>query len=357
MLTMAQRILHLDMDAFYASVEVLDNPKLAGKPLLVGGRGPRAVVAACSYEARKFGVHSAMPMRRARELCRKAVVVKPRTDRYRDVSELIFQYVCEQAPLVERMSVDEAYLDISHKTRSDAEALELGKRLKKEIRGRFGLICSIGIAPCKFAAKIASDIEKPDALVLVSEKDLLSFLAPLSVECIPGVGKIGLKKLQAIGVRTIADLRSQHRGTLTALFGRWGMRLYDFARGIDPRPVVTEHEQKSLGTELTFDEDVRDWETLCSTLEHQSARLAAVLRETKRQASTVMLKVRYATFEEVKRQQSFSTPLQDAREIRDVAQELLKRTEADQRPVRLLGIALSGFQEPQQPGELPLFEQ
>ncbi|NQU42868.1 DNA polymerase IV, partial [bacterium] len=176
-----RRILHLDMDAFYASVEALDDPRLAGKAVVVGGKGPRSVVAVCSYEARKYGVHSAMPMRRALDLCPRAIVLRPRMERYRDISRAIFEYLGGQAPLVEKMSVDEGYLDISEMAGSDEGALEIGRLLKAEIREQFGLVCSVGVAPCKFAAKIASDLEKPNALVLVRAEDLLDFLAPLDV--------------------------------------------------------------------------------------------------------------------------------------------------------------------------------
>lgn len=352
---MPPRILHLDMDAFYASVEQLDDPELAGKPVIVGGKGPRSVVAACSYEARKYGVHSALSMQRALDFCPQAVVVKPRMERYREISKGIFDCLREQVPIVEQMSVDEAYLDISEEVSSEESARALGKRLKEEIRERFHLTCSIGIAPCKFAAKIASDLKKPDALVVVSEKELLCFLAPLEVDRIPGVGKVGLRKLNGIGVRTIGDLRAQQRDSLLGLFGKWGHRLYDFARGIDPRPVITEYERKSLGAEYTFDTDVRDWKTLCDTIGTQSARLAELLRKTKRRVRTVLVKVRYANFEQVTRQESFSHSVQEAEEIASVARKLLVKTQANRRAVRLVGVAVSSFEESGGSEELPLF--
>ena len=354
---MARRILHLDMDAFYASVEILDNPGLAAKPVIVGGSGGRSVVCACSYEARKFGVHSAMPAARARQLCPDAAFLKPRMARYVEISRAIFGYLQDQAPLVEKMSIDEGYLDITEAGADDAAALALGERLKAEIRERFGLACSVGIAPCKFISKIASDLRKPDALVLVREEEVLDFLAPLDVDRIPGVGKVGRKRLTAIGVDTITDLRRQSREGLRSMFGKWGERLYDFARGIDPRPVVTHRERKSLGHEKTFEQDLLDLAALQEALAAQSARIAKDLQKKSLFVRTVVVKVRYSNFQLVTRQRSFSRPVQGAAEIAGIAQGILaNRTEAGRRPIRLVGVSVAGFETVEgTQEELPLF--
>jgi DNA polymerase-4 len=345
------------MDAFYASVETLDQPELAGRPVIVGASGARSVVCACSYEARKFGVRSAMSMREARELCPRATFVRPRMARYAEISRAMFHYLESEAPLVEKTSIDEGYLDISGVAPNDEAALELGRRLKKEIRDRFGLVCSVGIGPCKFVSKIASDLEKPDALVLAPEADVLEFLAPLGVDRIPGVGKVGTKKLRAIGVRTIGDLRRQGREALGSMFGKWGGRLHDFARGIDPRPVVAHHERKSLGREKTFERDLLDLEPLRETLAEQSARIAKDLEAKGLFVRTVVVKARYSNFQLITRRRTFSRPIQRAAQIASIAQGILaNRTEAGRRPIRLVGVSVSGFvPSAGEQGELPLF--
>jgi DNA polymerase-4 len=355
---MEHRILHLDMDAFYASVETLDDPSLAGKPLLVGGHGPRSVVAACSYEARRFGIHSAMPMRMALERCPHATLVRPRMNRYREISEAVFARLQAVTPQVERTSIDEGYMNIGELAPDNEAALALGERLRADIRESLGLSCSVGIAPCKFVAKIASDLRKPAALVLVRGDEVDAFLAPLDVDRIPGVGKVGRRKLHALGVRTVADLRAQTLDMLTSLFGKWGARLHDFARGIDPRPVVTETERQSLGTEKTFDRDVSDLVSLRATLADQAAQVAEDLAESGEEAAaTVTVKVRYSDFTTVTRQRSYERPVKRAGEIAAIANDLLARTEAGRRPVRLIGLTVSGFApEADTQDELPLFD-
>ena len=352
---MHQRIMHLDMDAFYASVEALDNPELRGKPVVVGGTGPRSVVCACSYETRPAGVRSAMPMRRARELCPDAVVIRPRMERYREISRGIFEHLGREIERIEKMSVDEAYLDIDVAAPSDEAAMELGRRFKREIRDTFGLNCSIGIAPCKFISKIASDLKKPDALVLVRAAEVLEFLAPLGVERIPGVGKVGTRKLHSMDVRTIGDLRRLPREMLHREFGKWGEKLYDFARGIDPRVIVTRRERKSLGAETTFDRDVRDLDVLREHIARLSEKVAGRLGEMGLGVHTVTLKLRYEDFTSITRQESFDYPVRRAEYIASAAADQLRRTEAGARRVRLVGVSVSNFAKPSESGELPLF--
>jgi DNA polymerase-4 len=353
---MERRILHLDMDAFYASVEALDNPSLTGKPLLVGGTGPRSVVAACSYAARKFGIHSAMPMRRAQELCPQALCVRPRMGRYEELSTAIFTFLRTFTDQIEETSIDEAYLDISALASSDEAAFEVARAMQAGIHERFGLWCSVGIAPCKFISKIASDLRKPQALVLVRQGEVLDFLTPLDVGRIPGIGQVSQRKLHLAGVKTIADLRRQNHEMLDSMFGKWGERLYDYARGLDPSPIVTEYERKSFGTEKTFDRDVADPGILRQTLTDQAGKVAQYLEEEHLYAKTVTIKVRYANFELVSRQESYPRPMQSAGEIASVALDLLERTEARLRPVRLVGVSVSNFSEPETDSDLPLFD-
>jgi DNA polymerase-4 len=343
------------MDAFYASVEALDNPSLAGKPLLVGGTGPRSVVAACSYAARKFGIRSAMPMRRAQELCPQAICLRPRMGRYVELSSAIFTHLRQFTDQIEETSIDEAYLDISALVSDDAAALEVARAMQTGIHERFGLWCSIGIAPCKFISKIASDLRKPQALVLVRQAEVLDFLAPLDVGRIPGIGHVSQRKLHLAGVKTIADLRRQNHEMLDSMFGKWGERLFDYARGLDPSPIVTEYERKSFGTEKTFDRDVTDIQILSQTLTQQAGKVAQYLAEDDLYAKTVTVKVRYANFDLVSRQASYPRPMRAASEIASVALSLLDRTEARRRPVRLVGVSVSNFSEPVTSCDLPLF--
>ncbi len=349
------RILHLDMDAYFASVEILDQPDLRGKPVLVGGTGPRSVVAACSYEARRFGIHSAMPMRRAQSRCPEAIILPPRMARYRELSRAIFSWIGQQAPLLEKVSVDEAYIDITF-LETDEKALDFGQKLKDEVRQRFGLVCSIGIGPCKFVSKIASDLKKPDALVQVLPDEVQDFLNPLGVEKIPGVGKVGCKKIHDLGVHTIGELREQTRETLQHLFGKWGASLHQYAHGIDKRQIVTHRERKSHSTEKTFDQDVGDIERLHEVLDKQSQRLAALLQRNNEWIRTVTIKARYGDFTTVTRQESFAHAIQDSASILQMAQRLLTRTEAPRRPLRLIGLSVSAFTPSvSAQDELPLF--
>lgn len=349
------RIMHLDMDAFFAAVEMLDNPDLMGRPVVVGGMGPRGVVAACSYEARASGVHSAMPMARARRLCPDAVVAPARKERYQEISRDIFAFLEARLVVVEKTSVDEGYMDVSDRAGSDEEACALGGEVKEEIRRRFGLVCSIGIAPCKFVAKIASDLEKPDALVVVGAEGLLDFLGPLDVKRIPGVGQVGRRKLAGLHIETIGDLRKQSRDFLVHHFGKWGHRLFEFARGIDTRVVGARGERKSLGREQTFARDVVDVALLRERLLELAGVVAAHLEKSGLWPHTVVIKVRYGNFESITRQISFGNPVRERNLLYEIACELLKDTEAGRRPVRLIGLSVSGFQPPASTPDLPFF--
>ncbi|MFW6303919.1 MAG: DNA polymerase IV [Candidatus Sumerlaeota bacterium] len=354
---MPVRILHFDMDAFFASVEVLDDPSLAGKRVIVGGGGARSVVCAASYEARKFGVHSAQPMRQALARCPDAVRIQPRMQRYRDISRAIFEDLERLEAPIEKMSVDEGYIDLSNITRSDGEAYALGEEIQNQIATRHQLPCSIGIAPCKFIAKIASDLHKPRALVLVRPSEVQRFLDPLDVSRIPGVGKVGEKKLKKLGIRTIRQLRDVSHEALRGLFGKWGHRLYEYARGLDKREVVTRHERKSLGREQTFEDDVTDLKFIHDVIDRHAERVATSLARAANSVLTVCVKVRYDDFSLVTRQQTYQRPMSRNQEIAKAAKDLLGRTEAGDRPIRLVGVSVSGFVEGSAiQEELPLFD-
>jgi DNA polymerase-4 len=272
-----------------------------------------------------------------------------------ELSSAIFTYLGQFTDQIEETSIDEAYLDISALVSDDAAALEVAHAMQTGIHERFGLWCSIGIAPCKFISKIASDLRKPQALVLVRQAEVLDFLAPLDVGRIPGIGHVSQRKLHLAGVKTIADLRRQNHEMLDSMFGKWGERLFDYARGLDPSPIVTEYERKSLGTEKTFDRDVTDIQILCQTLTQQAGKVAQYLAEDDLYAKTVTVKVRYANFDLVSRQASYPRPMRAASEIASVALSLLDRTEARRRPVRLVGVSVSNFSEPVTSCDLPLF--
>jgi len=336
-------ILHVDLDAFFAAVEQLDDPQLRGKPVIVGGLSSRGVVATASYEARAFGVRSAMATRVARRLCPKGIFVRPRMDRYQEISRGVFEAFHAASPLVEKVSIDEAYIDISGHAPTPEEAEALARRVKSEVRQRFGLTVSAGVAPCKFVAKIASDLGKPDGLVIVRPSEVLAFLGPLPPGKIPGVGKVTEAKLHRLGIHTIAELAQMPRTSLERLLGKFGARLYDFSRGHDPRPVVTERQAKSLGSENTFERDHLSLEPILEALRSHAEHVARRLDQRGWAAKTVTLKLRYGDFHSITRSRSLDVTVHDALDLYQVASSLLSRTEVTRRPVRLVGLYAAGL--------------
>jgi DNA polymerase-4 len=346
-------IIHLDLDAFFAAVEVLENPELEGKPVLVGGRpGERGVVAAASYPARAFGVHSAMPMARALALCPEAIVLPARHSLYRDYSRRVMDLLHQTSPLVEPMSIDEAYLDVTGQISVWEEAIEAAGRLQRRIREEIGLSASLGVAANKLVAKVASDRDKPGGLTAVRPGEEATFLAPLPVRVLWGVGPVTAEKLAELGVTSVRDLAQVPEEVLRERFGRNGIALARMARGIDERPVVTEHEPKSVSQETTFSRDI----VSADELRRQLWRLSqGVSRHLKRQglgAGTVAVKLRYSNFETLTRQMRLSVPTDDEREIYRAALVLLRRAWHQGRPVRLLGVAGRELSPPT--GQLPL---
>lgn len=340
-----RRIIHLDMDAFYASVEILDDPSLKGKPVIVGGGMKRGVVSAASYEARKFGVHSALPMARAARLCPHGVFLPVRMERYKEVSDRIFEIFRRFTPLVEPLSLDEAFLDVTESGRLFGSAEEIARKIRAAVRSEAGLTVSAGVASSKFVAKIASDQNKPDGLTIVAPGREKDFLWPLPVSRLWGVGKVTGAKLGEMGVRTIGDLARVPAEALAAAFGRHGTHLHRLAHGIDEREVETEREIKSMGREDTFDEDLVSEEDVRRELLAISTRVAARLRRHGMKGRTVCLKVKYADFRLVTREATLAFATDDGGEIFRHALSLVGRTEAGTRPVRLLGIYLSHFGE------------
>ena len=336
-----RRILHLDMDAFYASVEQRDDPGLRGRPLAVGGRPDRrGVVAAASYEARKFGVRSAMPMARAVRLCPGLVVVPPDFERYRQISSRIFDMYRTVTPLVEPLSLDEAFLDVTRNAWGEPLATTVARRLKRWMRDEVGLTVSAGAAPNKFLAKIASDWDKPDGLTVIPTERVDAFLRRLPVEALWGVGPVTAKRLRAAGVVRLVDVRTADPRVLQrAVGGRtdWLRRLAD---GMDDRPVTPNRTVKSSGSEHTYPTDLTDPAEIRRELDRLAQRGAAWLEDRRLAARTVTVKVRYSDFTTVTRSHSVHPATRDPDRIVLRARRLLDRTEAGARPVRLLGVTL-----------------
>jgi DNA polymerase-4 len=345
-------LFHLDMDAFYASVEQRDNPALRGRPVIVGSPPDRrGVVAASSYEARKFGVRSAMPSATAGRLCPGGVFVPPRMASYREESQQIMVILAATGGVIETMSIDEAYLDLSAACQAgDADAslargLPIARALKERIRRERGLTATIGIASNKLLAKIASDFQKPDGLTLIPERDKVEFLRPLPVRAIHGIGRVTEQVLHGAGLRTVGDLQD-HRGDLRALVGSWGPRLRQFAFGEDDRPLELGDDVKSISAEETFERDTEDRRVLRACLHEQAEDVARRLQRRRLAAHTVQVKVRYGDFTTLTRQVSFEEPLVESRDIFRLGCWLLAREKLVHRPLRLLGLGVSGLAEP-----------
>jgi DNA polymerase-4 len=334
-----RRIIHIDMDAFYASVEQRDDPELRGRPVAVGGpAASRGVVAASSYEARAFGVRSAMPMARAVRLCPSLVIVRPDFARYRAVSQQVMAILRSCTPLVEPLSLDEAYLDVTDNLWGEPLATTVAKTLKALIHEQLNLTASAGVAPNKFLAKIASGWKKPDGLTVIAPERVEEFLRELAVEALWGVGPVTAKKLRAIGIERLLDVRSAEEERLRGAVGSLAGWLKSLSRGEDPRPVEPDRRRKSLSDETTYAEDLVDLDQIRGEIERIARRTAEGLEKRKLRARTVTIKVRYADFTTVTRSHTATAPTCNPTEIAARALALLDRTDAARRPVRLLGV-------------------
>lgn len=332
------------MDCFYAAVHMRDDPSLRGRPVVIGGRPEsRGVVAAASYEARRFGVHSAMPSSRAVRLCPGAVFLPPDFRRYQKESEKIFAIYREITPLVQAVSIDEAYLDVSHHLGEAGSATAVAREIRRRVREERGLTVSVGVGPNKLIAKIASDFQKPDGLTVVKPARVQAFLDPLPVRRLHGVGPATEKSLADLGVQTVADLRRLELDDLVARFGKHGRVLHDYARGVDDRPVETHSERKSLGTESTYAVDLRRLDEMEDQLARMAEEVADGLFRRGLAACTLTLKVRYSDFTTLTRSRTFTLPVHDTATIAACARDLLRKTEAAGRPVRLLGVTASNL--------------
>ncbi len=337
-----RRILHCDMDCYYAAVHMRDDPALAGKPVIVGGDPDgRGVVASASYEARRFGIHSAMPASRARRLCPRAVFVWPDFPRYRRESDQIFAIYRELTPHVETVSLDEAYLDVSEHLGAFGSATAVAKEIRRRVRAERGLTVSVGAGPNCLVAKIASDACKPDGLKVVPPHRVQAFLDPLPVRRLHGVGPATERALAAMAVTTVAELRARPVEELLARFRSHGRTLWEFARGLDDRPVEPYQERKSLGTENTYREDLAHLDAMDEQIDGMAQEVADSLTRHEIAACTLTVKVRYSDFTTVTRSRTWTIPTARAARIAAVARALLRRTDAGRRRVRLLGVAAS----------------
>jgi len=353
---MTRAVLHVDMDAFYASVEQHDAPALKGRPVIVGWEGARCVVAAASYEVRAFGVHSAMPMRAALQRCPHAVCMRPRMQRYQEVSRTVFGVFHEITPLVEGLSLDEAFLDVTASQALLGGAIEIAQRIKRRIRELTGLTASVGVASNKLVAKIASDLHKPDGLTIVTAQSQRALLDALSVRKLPGLGRKTGAKVEAAGIRTLGDLRSAPDALLWPLFGRYSAWMRERASGIDERPVQPDLEEKSLSAEDTFESDLAEPRVLQRQLARLADLAASRLRARALMAGCIGVKIRRGDFSTFTRQRAVAPPTCEGRAIGGVAAELLTRWLAANpgAKLRLLGVVLT---ELTPAAQLGLFEE
>ncbi len=334
-------IIHLDMDAFYPSVEVLDNPALNGKPVIVGGSKERGVVSSASYEARKFGIHSAQPMAQARRRCPDGIFLPVRMSRYKEVSKRVFEIFHRFTPLVEPVSIDEAFLDVTGSTRIFGQPENIAKMIKKTILIQTGLTVSAGVAPSKFVAKIASDIDKPDGLTVVPLNGIREFLDPLPVKKMWGVGKMTQLTLRRLNIRTFRELRRTPATFLEKKFGKHGVKMHLLAMGVDERDVMPEHDVKSMGHEQTFLHDITSLDAAKKELLALGNKVARRMRHKGVTGKTVTLKVKYNDFVQITRSTTLPKPTDDGLEIYSTVCRFLEKTEVTIKPIRLLGISLS----------------
>lgn len=338
--TLYRKIIHVDMDAFYASVEQRDHPALRGKPIAVGHAGARGVVATASYEARKFGVHSAMPSAKARELCPQLIFVHSRMKHYQAVSRQVREIFERYTDIIEPVSIDEAFLDVTNNKIGAQTGLQIAKQIKKDIRDELGLIASAGVSYNKFLAKIASDYRKPDGLCVIHPDQAIEFIDRLPIEAFWGVGPATAKRLHTLGINTAPQLRAMSLARLTELFGKAGLTYYNFVRGVDSREVTTHRERKSVGCEETFGKDIRG-KAIDEALEEVISELVKRVNRSGFKGKRLTLKVRFPDFTTLTRSSSGSQYLDRAETIRVLAKKLMGAVSFPATGIRLLGLSVS----------------
>jgi DNA polymerase-4 len=356
---MAPKIIHVDMDSFFASVEVLDNPSLAGKPIIVGGQpDKRGVVAAASYPARKFGIRSAMPVSQAVRQCPDLIIIPPRMSRYAEISGGIHEIFARFTPLIEPISLDEAFLDVTGSIGIWPSPEDIGRRIKQAIKDELGLVASVGIATNKFLAKLASDLDKPDGFVIITPQNAQQILDPLPIRRIWTVGKVAEQKLNTAGIRTIAQLRAITHQSLKTILGSPASAetVYNLARGIDNRPVELPAQPKSISAEQTFQTDIFDSDKLLATLLDQVEEVSTRLRNHELSAKTITLKLRYADFKTITRSRTLNEPADTTDELWHTAKNIFKKwhSSTNASKLRLIGFCASNL-TPTGKGQQTLF--
>jgi len=342
-----RKIIHIDMDAYFAAVEQRDNPDLKGKPVVVGGRpDSRGVVATCSYEARKFGIHSAMPSSTAFRLCPDAIFVRPRIDAYKKITEQVHEIFHEYTDIIEPLSLDEAYLDVTENKKGISSATIIAREIKKKIFKKTGITASAGVSYNKFIAKVASDYNKPDGITVIPPEKADQFIEILPIGKFYGVGKVTEKKMIDLGIKTGKDLKKISKNDLIKYFGKPGLYYYYIARGIDLSPVNPERIQKSIGREVTFSEDITDMKLIIKILSDISENVEKILKKNSKNGYTITLKVKYFDFKSVTRSVTLHEAVCQSTEIMKHIKGLIMKTEAGNKKVRLLGITVSNFEKP-----------
>lgn len=342
-----RKIIHIDMDAFYASVEQRDNPELKGKPIVVGGSpvGRGGVVATASYEARVYGIRSAMPSKKALQLCPHAIFLPPRFNVYKEVSQHIREIFSRYTDLIEPLSLDEAYLDVTEDKLGIGSAIEIAKQIKQAIKDELRLTASAGVSVNKFVAKVASDMNKPDGLTFIGPSAVEAFIEKLPVEKFYGVGKVTADKMKQLGLHTGADLKALSEAEMVDYFGKTGRFYYRIVRGIDERPVEVEHETKSMGAEDTFPYDLTTYDEMCAELDKIAQTVHTRLTKYELKGRTITVKIKYSDFRQITRSRSLNLAVDDMDTIAATAKELLRMAVTEGEQVRLLGISLSNFND------------
>ena len=348
-------ILHIDMDAFYASVEQLDNPDLVGQCVIVGGQSKRGVVSAANYEARKFGVHSAMPGFKARQKCPHGIFLPPRMVRYKEVSGQVMAILRDISPLVEQISIDEAYVDVSGCEPMFGDPVTIARMIKQQIKAEVGLTCSVGIAPVKFLAKIASDMDKPDGLTHIAQEEVQRFIDGLAIKKVPGVGPKAVKTLQRLGISKLGDVSRFSDGDLIKYLGKFGRRLAKLARGQDRSPVTPSSVHKSVSREHTLAHDTNDSQEIKKYLLRHAEKVSRDLRRMGVMARTVTLKLKHADFKQVTRSVTLSAPTDTSKTLYAEAAKLLEAYGLTTK-VRLVGVGASGLTTESKPIQMDLFD-
>jgi DNA polymerase IV len=352
-----RKIIHIDMDAFFASVEQLDNPELRGKPVAVGGSGVRHVVAAASYEARKFGVRSAMPSVTAKKLCPDLIFVRHHFDRYEEISSHVFEILREYSDLVEPLSIDEAFLDVTTDKKNICSATLIAKKIRKEISEETGLTASAGISYNKFLAKIASDINKPDGLFVITPEEAEKFIESLAIGKFYGIGNVTAEKMHKLGIHDGASLKKWDLASLVRNFGKAGKFYYDIVRGIDDRPVEIFSERKSIGTELTYEKDLTTSFEIIAELYKIEKELMDRIEHAETTGKTITVKIKFADFRQVTRSKTLQKYIRDFETLHHEVSEIRRSLKLEDARIRLLGVSISNLEseEPDQ-NQLILFD-